>query len=233
MITFRAAHERGHANHGWLDSRHSFSFASYHDPRHMGWGNLRVINEDFIAAGSGFGTHGHQDMEIISYVLAGELAHQDSMGHVKSIPPGDVQLMSAGRGVMHSEFNHAPDQTTHLLQIWILPNRLGLEPSYEQKTVPVSAKRGRLALVAAEQGGAHAVRIHADASLWAGLFDGDERAELELTPARLAYVHLVRGRLCVNEQVLGAGDALLMQAEQRVSISGGSQAEVLVFDLAG
>jgi len=150
----------------------------------MGWGNLRVINEDRIAPGTGFGTHGHRDMEIISYVLSGELAHKDSMGHVKSIPPGDVQRMSAGRGVMHSEFNHAPNDQTHFLQIWILPNQRGIEPGYEQKTVPESAKRGRLALVASPGGGEHAVRIHADARLWAGLFDGDQQARLDVPVGR-------------------------------------------------
>jgi quercetin 2,3-dioxygenase len=232
MITLRPSGERGWADHGWLKSRHSFSFAGYHDPRFMGWGNLRVINEDRIEPGSGFGTHGHRDMEIISYVLSGELAHQDSMGHVESIPPGDVQRMSAGRGVMHSEFNHAPQQQTHFLQIWILPHQIGIEPSYEQKSVPDSAKEGQLALVASPAGGGHAVRIHADACLWAGLFDGDQHAELGLQPGRLGYVHLVRGQLRVNGQHLSTGDALLMRDEAQIQIEGGQDAEVLVFDLA-
>jgi redox-sensitive bicupin YhaK (pirin superfamily) len=232
MITLRPSGERGWADHGWLKSFHSFSFADYHDPRHMGWGNLRVINEDRIEPGTGFGTHGHRDMEIISYVLSGELAHKDSMGHVKSIPPGDVQRMSAGRGVMHSEFNHAPQQQTHFLQIWILPNQRGIDPGYEQKTVPTAAKQGRLALVASPEGGGHAVRIHADASLWAGLFDGAQQAQLELQPGRLGYVHVVRGQLRVNGHVLSGGDALLMRDETQVSLDGGQDAEVLVFDLA-
>ena len=232
MITLRPSHERGRADHGWLKSFHSFSFADYHDPRHMGWGNLRVINEDRIEPGTGFGTHGHRDMEIISYVLSGELAHKDSMGHVKSIPPGDVQRMSAGRGVMHSEFNHAPNDQTHFLQIWILPNQRGIEPGYEQKTVPESAKRGRLALVASPSGGEHAVRIHADARLWAGLFDGDQQARLDVPAGRLAYVHLVRGQLRVNGHGLSAGDALLMRDEAQVQMDAGHDAEVLVFDLS-
>jgi redox-sensitive bicupin YhaK (pirin superfamily) len=232
MITLRPSLERGYADHGWLKSFHSFSFAGYHDPRHMGWGNLRVINEDRIAPGTGFGTHGHRDMEIISYVLSGELAHQDSMGHVKGIPPGDVQRMSAGRGVMHSEFNHAKDRETHFLQIWILPNVQGIDPGYEQKTVLPSQKRGRLALVASPQGGEHGVRIHADAKLWAGCFHGVEQDRLSLDPQRLAYVHLIQGQLRVNGHELQGGDALLMQAESEVWLEAGQNAEVLVFDLA-
>jgi redox-sensitive bicupin YhaK (pirin superfamily) len=232
MITLRPSQERGHADHGWLKSFHSFSFADYHDPRHMGWGNLHVINEDRIEPGTGFGTHGHRDMEIISYVLSGELAHKDSMGHVKSIPPGDVQRMSAGRGVMHSEFNHAPDSQTHFLQIWILPNQTGIDPGYEQKTIPLAAKRGQLALVASPDGAGHGVSIHADAKLWAGLFDGAEQTRLDLQPGRLAYVHLVRGQLNVNGHDIQGGDALLMREEAQIHIQDGHDAEVLVFELA-
>ena len=232
MLTIRKSQDRGHADHGWLNSYHSFSFAGYHDPRHMGWGNLRVINEDRIAPGTGFGAHGHRDMEIISYVLSGELAHQDSMGNVKGIPPGDVDRMSAGSGVMHSEFNHAPDQATHFLQIWIEPNVHGIAPSYEQVTVPEADKRGALRLVASPTGGAGAVRIHADASLYAGLFDGDEAATLALNPARKAYVHVVRGALQVNGTPLQAGDAALLADEPRIRLAQGQDAEVLVFDLA-
>ena len=232
MITLRPSGERGLADHGWLRSRHSFSFADYHDPAHMGWGNLRVINEDRIAPGSGFGTHGHRDMEIISYVLAGNLAHQDSMGNVKGIPPGDVQRMSAGTGVQHSEFNHAEGQTTHFLQIWIEPNQTGIAPSYEQKTVPDADKRGQLYLVASEHPHGNAVKIHADASMYAGLFDGAEQASLKLDPARKAYVHLVRGALDVNGQHLNGGDAALLEGESAVALSHGRDAEVLVFDLA-
>jgi redox-sensitive bicupin YhaK (pirin superfamily) len=232
MLTLRRSQERGQANHGWLQSAHSFSFAEYFDPAHMGWGNLLVINEDRVAPGGGFGTHGHRDMEIISYVLEGELAHRDSMGNVQSIPPGDVQRMSAGTGVRHSEFNHAPDRTTHFLQIWIEPDQKGIAPGYEQKSVPVESKRGRLALVASPAGGQHAVQIHADAALYAGLFDGAEQARLALNPARKAYVHLVRGELTVNGQPLAAGDALKIEGEAQLSLRDGRDAEVLVFDLA-
>ncbi len=232
MLTVRKSQDRGHADHGWLNSYHSFSFAGYYDPRHMGWGNLRVINEDRIAPGTGFGTHGHRDMEIISYVLSGELAHQDSMGNIKGIPPGDVQRMSAGTGVMHSEFNHADGQTTHFLQIWIEPDQRGMAPSYEQITVPAADKRGRLCLVAAPEGAPGVVRIHADASLYAGLFDGAEAATLALNPARKAYVHLVRGALQVNGTLLQAGDAALLEDEAQIRLEAGRDAEVLVFDLA-
>src|SRR5574337_2060151 len=210
MLTVRKSQDRGHADHGWLNSYHSFSFAGYYDPRHMGWGNLRVINEDRIAPGTGFGTHCHRDMEIISYVLAGELAHQDSMGNVKGIPPGDVQRMSAGTGVMHSEFNHAQGQTTHFLQIWIEPNVRGIAPSYEQITVPPADKRGRLRLIAAPTHDAGAVTIHADARVYAGLIDGDEAAHVAIDAARKAYVHVVRGAVRVNGQSLSAGDAALL-----------------------
>jgi redox-sensitive bicupin YhaK (pirin superfamily) len=232
MLTIRKSEDRGLADHGWLKSFHSFSFAEYFDPQHMGWGNLRVINEDRIAPGTGFGTHGHRDMEIISYVLSGNLAHQDSMGNIKGIPPGDVQRMSAGSGVRHSEFNHAKGEQTHFLQIWIEPDVRGIPPSYEQKTVPDSAKRGRLALVAAPDPGEHTVKIHADARLYAGLFDGEEQATLALDPQRKAYVFLVRGNLKANGQTLNAGDAALLQAESSLTLDQASDAEVLVFDLA-
>ena len=231
-MTIRRSGERGHADHGWLKSQHSFSFASYYDAAHMGFGNLRVINEDHIAAGRGFGTHGHKDMEIISYVLSGELAHKDSMGNVKGIPPGDVQRMSAGTGVQHSEFNHAEGQTTHLLQIWIEPNVTGIAPEYEQKTFHDVDKRGTLRLVASSDGAQGSVTIHADARLYAGLFDGDEAATLALDPARKTYVHLVRGELEVNGQKLTGGDAAMIQAQSRLELGKGHDAEVLVFDLA-
>ena len=232
MLTIRKSQDRGHADHGWLQSHHSFSFAGYHDPRHMGWGNLRVINEDRIAPGTGFGTHGHRDMEIISYVLSGELAHQDSMGNVKGIPPGDVQRMSAGSGVMHSEFNHAQGQVTHFLQIWIEPNVRGIAPSYEQKRFTDADKRGRLRLVVSPDGAEGSVSLHADASLYAGLFDRGESARLAVAPGRKAYVHLVRGALRVNGQPLQGGDAALLDNEDGVALDGGHDAEVLVFDLA-
>ncbi len=231
MLTIRRSEERGHANHGWLDSHHSFSFANYHDPEHMGWGNLRVINEDRIAPGTGFGTHGHRDMEIISYVLQGNLAHKDTMGNVKGIPPGDVQRMSAGRGVQHSEFNHAPDQQTHFLQIWIQPDVTGIEPSYEQKSFTEQDKRGRLRLVASSDAADGSVKLNADARLYAGLFDGDENASLQLPKGRKGYVHLVRGELEVNGKPLKGGDAALLQEEAEVRLGKGRDAEVLVFDL--
>jgi len=231
MLTLRKSQDRGHANHGWLDSFHSFSFAEYHDPRHMGFGPLRVINEDRIAPGTGFGAHGHRDMEIISYVLQGNLAHKDSMGNVKGIPPGDVQRMSAGTGVRHSEFNHAPNEVTHFLQIWIEPNQRGIEPGYEQKSFAPEEKRGRLRLVASPGGAQGSVLIHADASVYAGLFDGDEAAQLPIADGRKAYVHLVRGELEVNGQHLTAGDAAKLEAEASVRLANGNQAEVLVFDL--
>jgi redox-sensitive bicupin YhaK (pirin superfamily) len=232
MMTYRASSERGYADHGWLKSFHSFSFAGYYDPAHMGFGNLRVINEDVIAPGRGFGTHGHRDMEIISYVLSGELAHQDSMGNVVGIPPGDVQRMSAGTGVQHSEFNHAEGQTTHLLQIWIAPDAPGIAPGYEQKSFPEAQKRGKLRLVASPDAADGSVQIHADARLYAGLFDGAESAALVLNAGRKAYVHLVRGQLDVNGRRLLAGDALMLEAEAQLTLANGQAAEVLVFDLA-
>ena len=231
MLTVRKSQDRGYADHGWLQSFHSFSFAGYHDPRHMGFGNLRVINEDRIAPGMGFGTHGHRDMEIISYVLEGALGHKDSMGNVETITPGEVQRMSAGTGVTHSEFNYDSAGTTHFLQIWILPERTGIEPGYEQKRFDDSEKRGRLRLVVSPDGADGSVTIHQDARMYAGLFDGDGSAELAIAPGRLAYVHLVRGTATVNGRDLGAGDALLYRDEPDVRIERGQGAEVLVFDL--
>ncbi|RZL33422.1 MAG: pirin family protein [Rubrivivax sp.] len=231
--------DRGYADHGWLKSFHSFSFADYYDPARMGFGALRVINEDKVAAGKGFGTHGHRDMEIISYVLSGELAHKDSMGNGEVgganagvILPGDVQRMSAGTGVMHSEFNHAKDQTTHFLQIWIQPDHRGIAPSYEQKHFDAASKRGKLRLVAANDGAEGSVTIHADARLYAGLLDGAEAAELALAPGRIAYVHVVRGALTANGQDLTAGDALQLRETSHLALTAGKDAEVLVFDLA-
>ena len=232
MITLRKSSDRGHADHGWLDSYHSFSFAGYHDEKHMGFGNLRVINEDRIAPGTGFGTHGHKDMEIISYVLQGNLGHKDSMGNVKGIPPGDVQRMSAGTGVQHSEFNHAEGQTTHFLQIWIEPNVKGIAPGYEQKTFSDSEKRGKLRLVASDDGAGGSVTVHADARIYAGLLDGDEAATLALNTARKTYIHLIRGHLQVNGLQLDSGDAALLSSETQLQLDQGNGAEVLVFDLA-
>ena len=231
MLTVRKSQDRGYADHGWLKSFHSFSFAGYFDPAHMGWGNLRVVNEDRIAPGTGFGNHGHRDMEIISYVVEGNLAHKDSMGNIKGIPPGDVQRMSAGRGVMHSEFNHAPNDTTHFLQIWIEPNVTGIAPSYEQKTFAAADKQGALRLLASPNGEDGSVLIHADARMYGSLLNGDESASLALDPARKAYVQVVRGALNVNGTALVTGDAALLQDESQLKLSDGVDAEVLVFDL--
>jgi redox-sensitive bicupin YhaK (pirin superfamily) len=232
MLTLRKSSERGYADHGWLKSFHSFSFAGYYDPKHMGWGNLRVINEDRIAPGTGFGTHGHRDMEIISYVVSGNLAHKDSMGNVKGIPPGDVQRMSAGTGVQHSEFNHAEGETTHFFQIWLEPSQKGLVPGYEQKAFSAAEKQGVLRLLASPDAAEGSVRLHADARLYSGLFEAEQTASLKLPAGRLAYVHLMRGQLQVNGQPLSAGDAALLDGESRIDLSQGEGAEVLVFDLA-
>ena len=230
MTELRRAAERGHADHGWLDSYHSFSFADYYDPRHMGYGALRVINEDRVQPGSGFGTHGHRDMEIITYVLEGSLGHRDSMGNGSTIAPGDVQRMSAGRGVRHSEFNHDKSGVTHFLQIWIEPDVTGIEPSYEQKRFGPEDKRGRLRLIASPDGAEGSVRLHQDARMFAGLFDGAERAEYALPRGRLGYVHLARGEASVNGHALAAGDALKTGPGALV-IERGASAEVLLFDL--
>jgi len=231
MIELRKSEERGHANHGWLDSHHSFSFADYFDPRHMGFGPLRVINEDRVDPGHGFGTHGHRDMEIISYVLDGELGHKDSMGNGSIIRPGDVQRMSAGRGVMHSEFNYAQDRKTHFLQIWIEPSVRGIPPSYEEKRFEPQDKRGRLRLIASPDGAEGSVTIHQDARLYAGLFDGEEKASHAVAGGRRAYLHVARGAVTVNGMPLQAGDALKFSDEARIDVQDGRQAEVLLFDL--
>jgi redox-sensitive bicupin YhaK (pirin superfamily) len=230
MMQIRKSEERGHANHGWLDSHHTFSFAEYHDPRHMGFGPLRVINEDRVAQGGGFGTHGHKDMEIITYVLEGELAHKDSMGNGSVIRPGDVQRMSAGTGVRHSEANHA-DRLTHFLQIWIEPNVQGSTPAYAEKHFDAAQKRGRLQLVASPDGAGGSITIQQDAKLYAGLFDGDERAAVTLAPGRRAWLHVARGDITVNGIALKPGDALALEDEPRIALSDGRQAEVLLFDL--
>ncbi len=232
MIELRKARERGYADHGWLRSYHSFSFADYHDLRHMGFGSLRVINEDRIRPGTGFGTHGHRDMEIISYVLEGALAHEDSMGNGSAIVPGDVQRMSAGRGVRHSEFNHAREGETHFLQIWIEPNVRGIEPSYEQKAYAAEEKRGRLRLVASPDGAQGSVTIHQDARVYAALLDGAERVTRAIAPGRKAYLHVARGRLTANGHALEAGDALKATDVPEIVLEKGEQAEVLLFDLA-
>ncbi|MCA3159120.1 MAG: pirin family protein [Burkholderiales bacterium] len=228
----RRSAERGYADHGWLQSYHSFSFAQYDDPRHRQFGALRVINEDWIAAGHGFDTHGHRDMEIITYVLEGELSHKDSMGNTSMIRPGEVQRMSAGSGVMHSEYNHTENHTTHLLQIWLLPNQRNVKPGYEQKAFSESEKRGRLRLVVSPDGRAGSVSIYQDALVYAGLFDDDEMAEHYLPAGRWAYVHVARGNVRVNDISLQNGDALKVNDETVLRLSHGSHAEVLLFDLA-
>ncbi|OZI60938.1 pirin family protein [Bordetella genomosp. 11] len=231
MLTLRRSEERGFADHGWLKSHHTFSFAGYYDPRHMGFGPLRVINDDQIAAGRGFGTHGHRDMEIITYVLDGAVAHKDSMGNGSTIRPGDVQRMSAGRGVLHSEFNPQPDHGTHLLQIWIEPNVAGIDPSYEEKRFEEADKRGRLRLVASPDARDGSVLIHQDARLYAGLFDGEERATLTLADGRRAWIHVARGKVTANGKPLVAGDAVAVEDESEIVLEQGEDAEVLVFDL--
>jgi hypothetical protein len=231
MVEFRRSTDRGYADHGWLKSFHSFSFADYYDPAHMGFGPLRVINEDRIAPGTGFGTHGHRDMEILSYVLEGALAHRDSMGNGSVIRPGDVQRMSAGRGVQHSEFNHEKQGATHFLQIWIEPNARAIDPGYEEKHFAEAVKRGRLALVASGDARDGSVLIHQDARVYAGLFDGEESARVDVAPGRRLYVHVARGSVRANGHPLATGDAAKFSGETALSLDGGVGAEVLVFDL--
>lgn len=231
MIEIRPAKERGHANHGWLDSHHTFSFADYYDPNHMGFRALRVINDDTVEGGQGFGTHPHRDMEIISYVLEGALQHRDSMGTGSVIRPDDVQRMSAGTGVTHSEFNASKIEPVHFLQVWLLPRERGIKPGYEQKTFSREEKAGRLRLVASPDGRDGSTTIHSDALVYAGLFDAEQRAELVLEPNRHAWVHVARGEVTVNGHELGAGDGVALSAEPSVRIDSGRNAEVLVFEL--
>jgi redox-sensitive bicupin YhaK (pirin superfamily) len=232
MITVRKANERGHAEHGWLDSRHTFSFADYYDPKHMGFRALRVINEDRVAPGAGFGRHSHRDMEIVSYVLDGGLEHRDSMGTGAVIRPGDVQRMSAGTGVVHSEYNASRQAPVHFLQIWIQPDQHGIAPSYEQKTFSQAEKAGRLRLVASPDGSDGSVSLHADARLFAGVLAAGDVVEHALAPGRAAWVHVVRGGARVNGVALAAGDAVALSEERTVRIEGIDGGEVLVFDLA-
>jgi len=232
MVEIRRSQERGHAQHGWLDSFHSFSFADYHDPKHMGFGSLRVINEDRVQPGQGFGTHGHRDMEIISYVLEGGLAHRDSMGNGSVIRPGDVQRMSAGTGVHHSEFNASENDPVHFLQIWIEPSIRGVRPSYEEKRFDADSKRGQLRLIASPDGRDGSVTIHQDANLYAAVLDGDAPLEFAQREGRRTYVHVIRGEVEVHGERLAAGDAIKLAAEPRVRLADGKKAEVLLFDLA-
>ncbi len=231
MIELRKSEDRGLANLGWLHSQHTFSFGHYYDPRHTGFGPLLVINEDRVQAGKGFGTHGHRDMEIISYVLDGELAHKDSMGNGSVLRYGDVQRMSAGTGVMHSEFNNSPDKLVHFLQIWIEPSIKDIQPGYEEKHFDVASKQGRLRLIASPDGSEGSVTIHQDARLYASLLDGSASITHHLHPGRSAYLHLIRGQLTVNGQRLGTGDALKFTGEEKITADQAEAAELLLFDL--
>ncbi len=231
MILLRKSAERGHANHGWLDTWHSFSFADYHDPAEMGWGVLRVINEDFIAPGMGFGTHGHRDMEIVTYLLDGALEHKDSLGNGAVIRPGEVQRMSAGRGVLHSEFNPSATNASHLLQIWIEPNVRGVKPSYEQTFFPPEARRGQLRLVASGDGREGSVTIHQDAALYASLLAPGEAVRHALAPGRRAYLHVARGAVTLKSQLLRDGDGAKIADETELEINASQDAEILLFDL--
>ncbi|MEE4175210.1 MAG: pirin family protein [Xanthomonadales bacterium] len=232
MLNIRKARDRGHANHGWLDSHHTFSFANYSDPAHMGFGHLRVINEDRVAPGQGFGTHPHRDMEIISYVLDGALAHKDSMGNGSVMRPGDVQRMSAGTGVTHSEFNASTEEEVHFLQIWVLPDAPGHEPGYEQVHFPDEEKRGRLRLVASATGREGSISLNQDADLYAGLFDGSERAAFEIRPSREAWLQVARGEITVNGERLLAGDGVSSTEAGEWVLGDGKGAEILLFDMA-
>jgi redox-sensitive bicupin YhaK (pirin superfamily) len=233
MNEIRRSDERGYADHGWLKSFHTFSFADYFDPKHVEFGPLRVINEDRVQAGAGFGTHSHRDMEIISYVLAGELAHKDSMGNGSTIRPGDVQRMSAGSGVRHSEFNPSASEPVHFLQIWIQPSAPGIQPSYEEKSFSEQEKRGRLRIIASPDQADGSLLIHQDARVYAGLFDGTETTTLSVKAGRRIYVHVARGALQANGTALNTGDALMLSDTPEVLLQAGRQAEVLVFDLPG
>ena len=232
MIVRRPAEARGRANLGWLDSRHTFSFADYHDPAHMGFRALRVINEDRVKPGQGFGTHSHRDMEIISYVLEGELAHKDSMGTGSVIRPGDVQRMSAGTGVLHSEMNPSPTQPVHFFQIWLMPEKRGIPPSYEQKRFGPEEKQGRLRLVASRDGREGSITVNQDADLYAGLFKAGDSARLELRPGRHAWIQVASGEVIVNGGTLRPGDGGAVSDEAALDLQVTADAEVLVFDLA-
>ncbi len=233
MNAIRRSQERGFVDHGWLKSFHTFSFADYYDPKYVEFGPLRVINEDRVQAGAGFGTHGHRNMEIISYVLSGELAHKDSMGNRSTIRPADVQRMSAGSGVRHSEFNPSQTQSSHFLQIWIQPDTNNIEPSYEEKRFPPEEKRGHLRLIVSPDRAQGSLLIHQDARIYAGLFDAAEAADLNVARGRSMYVHLARGALDANGITLGAGDALQITCDTELHLEHGKDAEVLVFDLPG
>jgi redox-sensitive bicupin YhaK (pirin superfamily) len=230
-ITLRRSGERGHFNFGWLDTHHTFSFGSYHDPRHMGFRVLRVINEDRVAPGEGFPTHPHRDMEILTYVLDGALEHRDSMGNGSVIHPGDVQRMSAGTGVTHSEYNASKTDPVHFLQIWILPDRTGLPPGYEQRTYPAADKRGKLRLVASRDGAEGSIRLAQDVRLYASLLEPGEEVALEIEPGRHAWAQVVRGAVALGGQALGAGDGAAVTGIGRLAVRADAASEILVFDL--
>ncbi|MGL4618494.1 pirin family protein [Chroococcidiopsis sp.] len=232
MITLRQSQERGHANHGWLDSYHTFSFANYYDPSHMGFRSLRAINEDRVQPGKGFGTHGHRDMEILTYVLEGALEHKDSIGNGAIVRPGEVQRMSAGTGIMHSEFNSSATEPVHLLQIWILPDRQGLEPSYEQKAFSVAERQGKLRLIAAKDGRDGAVTIHQDVNLYSAILQPQDRVTYQLQPNRYAWLQVARGAVTLNGHSLNAGDGVATSGAELLKISSDRDAEILLFDLA-
>jgi quercetin 2,3-dioxygenase len=232
MLTVRKAADRGHAQHGWLDSHHTFSFADYYDPQHMGFRSLRVINDDRVEGGKGFGAHPHRDMEIISYVLDGALAHKDSMGTGATIKPGDVQRMSAGTGVVHSEFNASPKDEVHFLQIWLVPDQRGIKPSYEQKAFSDADKRGRLRLVASPDAADGSIAIHSDARVYAGLFGKGDKAQFAVPDGRYAWVQVARGKVRINDLELSEGDGLAVEKERELRVDGVSESEILVFDLA-
>ncbi|ALG68202.1 pirin family protein [Beggiatoa leptomitoformis] len=232
MLSLRPAHERGHANHGWLDTYHSFSFADYYDTQHMQFGALRVINEDTVTPAAGFPTHGHSNMEIITYILAGELAHRDSMGNTAVIRKGEVQRMSAGTGITHSEYNASQQDPVHLLQIWIKPNQLNLTPSYEQKVFSVANQAGELVLVGSPDGRMGSVTIHQDVLLYAACLDATQKIQIALTPNRRFYLHIAQGELTANGHLLQSGDALMIEAETALQLVANAHSEILLFDLA-
>ncbi len=231
MLELRPANARGVANFGWLNSRHTFSFGSYHDPQQVGFSDLLVINDDRVSPGRGFDTHGHRDMEIFSYVLEGALQHRDSMGTGSVIRPGDVQMMSAGSGVLHSEFNASREEPVHFLQIWIVPDRKGVAPRYQQRHFDAAAKRGRLRLIISPDGADDSLSVYQDVRVYAGVFDGPDQQRFPLSPDRYAYVHVARGSLEVNGQRFGAGDGARLRGERELQLAGGRDAELLLFDL--
>lgn len=232
MLTVRRSEERGHADHGWLNSYHTFSFAGYHDPQHMGFRSLRVMNEDRVAGGQGFGTHAHRDMEIVSYVLSGELEHKDSMGNGEVLRPGEFQRITAGTGITHSEFNPSKDESTHFYQIWLLPERSGLEPSYEQKSFDPVGRQNQLQLVASQDATDGSLKIHQDARIYLLDLTADNRLEYHLPPGRHAWIQVLRGSISVNNETLRTSDAAAISDESQIELRAAEPAELMLFDLA-